>query len=399
MTSFNWFVFQNYCETHPVIFKKLIDMDYLAAGRGRGGALGGTKVTYTGLDGYKIKARHKTTQNTNITNVTIDQRSEDSDDDLDAISVDDILDRKLGHRRKEQRSLYGEAAVTAFRADSADGVRAKSVDIDAPETTPRKYGDGDENRRSSNASGVDVTSPSGGTKTTRSRPMTAHSAASIDPNIEALCVVPNGENNVNLRKDLRQTSGKRPPPAKPSLHKSSAATGASVGNSHQGEASYIQIVQPLDIAPDSQQHESESPTMNVIQSVKQYNEMSSNHSIPPPSSPVEATPRDGAPNDHPVRSMSPTKELLAKAEPTPNTKYAFNIPTAEMLSDSTSMFSDHDTVMSEEHGDAPKTFALSKPRQTPVQEEDNEDDVTPRTDDLHSKANDVTTQIIDSTST
>lgn len=325
------------------------------------------RVTYSGEEGYRVKARNKRrigidgreSNSSTVTNITIDQRTEHSEEELDQISVDEILDRKLGYRRKDQRSPYGEATVTAFRSDSAH--TSRTVDEAGEQDMLPRYQQEDTHENIPE----EPQSPTQ-TKAESQRPV---SNKDVKQNIETLYVSTNA-NDTNWKKEPpRVNSGKRPPPAKPSLHKSSAATGASVGNTKGGDPSYIQIVQPLDIPSDNVVLSAESPTMStVIQSVKQYNDMSSNHSIPPPSSPTETEKQESrpeSPKNLTVRSMSPTKELLAKAEEPSNPKYAFNIPTADIMSDSTSMFSDY----SEEPGELQKSFALSKPRQTPVQEE------------------------------
>lgn len=96
-------MFQNLCETHPVLFTKENEEDRLKE-----------KISMTIIErpgSYKVKHRPKSRtyvtgheQNNKLVDITIDQKSLDDESMLHNLSVDDVLRHTLDNRRTHHRS-------------------------------------------------------------------------------------------------------------------------------------------------------------------------------------------------------------------------------------------------------------------------------------------------------
>lgn len=250
--------FQNNCETHPVVFEKLIADDLKAAKDFR--AYRGSNTW--SADGFAVRSRVKPrvgidgTSTKQITSFTIDKKQE-VDNILEELSVEEILQKRLqvnDQSRGRRREDLGIPNLTNLSHHKRDK-RKKS------HTPPCSARSGKDELVSQPPSRMGVGSGLGFTSgDSRSvRPLTAHSANNIDQNFDSFVVTSAASGCLkptSARSGGRATSGKRPPPAKPSLHKSAAAMGASISSSaSKGDTEYIKITHSL--SPPSKDIETE----------------------------------------------------------------------------------------------------------------------------------------------
>ncbi len=307
-----------------------------------------------------------------ITNVTIDKSQSGKDDtSLDDISVEDILEKQLHIKGEKSAKHHGfrpmEPIAASPRPHEEDGMVTYRSERDMTSARSGMRSRADSTRPGSQ---MDYNSNA------PSRPMTSHSMHNMDQDLDTLVVTnSNSDGSSKPKYDTRANrahSAKRPPPAKPSLHKSSAAMGASIGGGHKnGESSYIQITQQIVLPRETPSRIDQSPpntgsnaSAAVIQSVHEHNkadypeepvtpEQPIQNSIPQPRSPppppvvIQQVPRPTAatppvqvavqiveiPDATPAPGNSPPSSIRSPSSvrsKSPEVEYAFNIPTADV---------------------------------------------------------------------
>ena len=252
------FFFQSLCESRPVIFERLLSDDplskHMAALRGMTGAPTGRD---TRGNGYAVRSRVKSrvgidgTTTQPITNLTIEARAAAVvAADEDYMSVEDVLEHQLARRdRKYKDRKRPELAISNLTdLKNHDGKASpKGRTVRTPPTSARSAKQEVPSPPPSRAAAGTPWSMGGGDGRSV-RPLTAHSAHSIDQNFDSFVVTSAASTSGkpgSARSGGRATSGKRPPPAKPTLHRSAAAMGASIGGAKGDTTSYIQITQSL----------------------------------------------------------------------------------------------------------------------------------------------------------
>ncbi len=344
----DWFgyIFQNLCETHPVVFEKLLQDDAFWDYKPK------VKIPVPGTlnpDGYKVNIRSKKRLGLDgqesasvITTLSIDQshsQYSDIDDSIhDQMSIEDVVDSRLPYKYKDDNKplSQAEAAITL-----TNGHKMASPASEAPSNVFER----DSVRSSSRNGSALVTEPRASIPSKSPQGNYTLQTEAEWPNLmvtNSKSSPPVKNSGSSSRAGSRAASAKRPS-TKLSLHKA-ASSGASISaHSNQGDTAYIQISQGLQPNKDSlhtnknMTPRSMTPIGAMIKSVHDSNKYDYGEGREGDSQLGELTGRSvGSSIPKVYTTLAPANTPPSSGSPTPppDVKIAFNIPTADLLDQS-----------------------------------------------------------------
>lgn len=340
---------QSLCETSPVVFRAQ-------------SAVEADQRTYNqrskSQHGYHLKASTRPRRtlsgshtNSRITNYSF--RPDDYDSGEEDITLDEILRTQLSPVKVHHSEKAEEAALPPEPAhhDAPTSYLSPPDDRgDSSSTSSDKIYKHYEKEIMITPEGDLVRNPYG---VVGSRPLTAYSGTTQEADLESLVVTAGGKASQPLAKTPegrpnRVPSGGRPPPAKPNLHKTSAAAGATIQGSVKGDPKFIQISQQMAISKDrpgtssSRCSRPNSPPSIIVEGNTQVIDQVRDHNMMVMVSDEmqaikEVSPRvPEPPSNTPPCSRDATPDF-------PPVHYAFDIPTGQIL--------DADVLSAAEPGD------------------------------------------------